>query len=134
MAGAIGSFGDYVFAVHERGGAVNFNALSRNRNARMVTHATIEGAPIVEFLGLDAETIQLSGKIVADIAGDVDAALDDLRALQDGKPRPLTRGSRYYGQFVVRSFVYSEDEWAGAELVSATWRMDLVSTREGANG
>lgn len=134
MAGAIGSFGDYVFAVHERGGAVTFNSVNRGRNARLVTHATIDGAPIVEFLGLDAETVQLSGKIVADITGDVDAALDELRALQDGQPRPLTRGSRYYGLFVVRSFTYSEDEWAGAELVSATWRMELVSTREAANG
>lgn len=134
MAGAIGSFGDYVFAVHERGGAVTFNSVNRGRNSRLVTHATIDGAPIVEFLGLDAETVQLSGKVVADVTGDVDAALDDLRALQDGKPRPLTRGSRYYGLFVVRSLTYSEDEWAGAELVSATWRMDLVSTREAANG
>ena len=134
MAGSFGAFGDFVFAAHARGGAVNFSSLSRNRNARMVTHATISGAPVVEVLGIDAETIRLTGTLAADVTGDVDAALDSLRALQDGKPRPLTRGSRYYGLFVVRNFTYSEDRWSGSELAVATWSMELVSTREAANG
>ncbi len=131
---AVGAFGDFVFAAHDRGGAVNFDALTRNRTARLVTHATIEGAPIVEMLGLDSEVVQLSGVLSAEMTGDVDAALDSLRALQDGRPHPLTRGSRYYGQFVVRSFRYSEDAWSGSELAVASWSMELVSTREAANG
>ena len=134
MAGFFGAFGDFVFAAHDRGGAVNFNSLNRNRNTRMVTHATISGAPVVEVLGIDAETIRLTGTLAADVTGDVDAALDSLRALQDGKPRPLTRGSRYYGLFIVRNFTYSEDRWSGSELAVATWSMELVSTREAANG
>jgi len=134
MAGSFGAFGDFVFAEHDRGGAVNFNSLNRNRNTRMVTHATISGAPVVEVLGIDAETIRLTGTLAADVTGDVDAALDSLRALQDGKPRPLTRGSRYYGLFIVRNFTYSEDRWSGSELAVATWSMELVSTREAANG
>lgn len=133
-SGALGSFGDFVFAAHERGGAVNFDALSRTRNSRLVTHATVEGAPIVEFLGVDAETIRLSGVISSEITGDVDAAIDSLRALQDGKPKPLTRGSRYYGLYFVRSFVYSEDAWSGSELAVASWTMELISTREVVNG
>ena len=134
MAGSFGAFGDFVFSAHDRGGAVNFNSLNRSRNARMVTHATISGAPVVEVLGIDAETIRITGTLAADVSGDVDAALDSLRALQDGKPRPLTRGSRYYGLFVVRGFTYSEDRWSGSELAVATWSMDLVSTREAGNG
>lgn len=131
---ALGAFGEFVFAAHDRGGAVNFDALSRTRNARMVTHATVEGAPVVEVLGLDAETVHMTGTLTREITGDVDEALDQLRALQDGKPRALTRGTRYYGQFVVRSFQYSEDAWAGSELAVASWQMELVSTREGGNG
>lgn len=134
MAGPLGAFGDFVFSCHDRGGAVNFSALSRARNARMSTHATIDGAPIVEVYGLDAETVRLSGVISSEISGDVDEALDKLRALQDGKPRPLTRGARYYGLFVVHSFSYSEDAWSGSSLAVASWQMDLVSTREAANG
>lgn len=132
--GAFAAFGDFVFAMHERGDAVNFNALSRSRNTRMSTHATISGVPIVEAIGLDAETVRLSGVLASGVTGDVDAALDRLRALQDGKPHPLTRGSRYYGLFVVRSFTYSEDQWSGDALAVATWTLELIATREGANG
>lgn len=132
--GAFAAFGDFVFSMHERGDAVNFNALSRSRNTRMSTHATISGVPIVEAIGLDAETVRLSGVLASGVTGDVDAALDRLRALQDGKPRPLTRGSRYYGLFVVRSFTYSEDQWSGDVLAVATWTLELIATREAANG
>lgn len=128
----VGAFGDFVFAVTE--GAATPNALSRARQSRLVTHATIAGAPVVEFLGLDAEVVRLSGVLSAEVCGDVDAVLDGLRALQDGKPHPLTRGSRYFGEFVVRSVTYSEDAWAGSELAVATWSVELVSTREGGNG
>lgn len=130
----IGAFGDFVFASHDQGGAVTFNALSRTRQTRMVTHATIDGAPIVEVTGIDAETIRLTGVLTAEVTGDVDAALDRLRDLQDGKPHPLTRGTRYYGQFVVRSFQYSEDMWSGSMLSVASWSMELISTREAVDG
>lgn len=129
---AIGAFGDFVFAATD--GAATPNALSRARQSRLVTHATVAGAPVVEFLGLDAETVRLSGVLSAEVCGDVDAVLDSLRALQDGKPHPLTRGSRYFGEFVVRSVTYSEDAWAGSELAVASWQIELVSTREGGNG
>ena len=125
----VGSFGDFVFASHGEGGAATFNALSRTRQSRMVTHATIEDAPIVEFFGIDAETVRLSGVLAADIVGDVDAVLDSLLALQDGKPRVLTRGTRVYGSFIVRSISYSEDAWTGAELAVVSWQMELISTR-----
>lgn len=130
MAGVIGSFGDFVFSMHDRGSASTFDALSCTRNSRLVTHSTIENVPIIEFLGLDSENIKLSGVISSETSGDVDARIDELRALQDGKARPLTRGTRYYGSFYVRSFQYSEDRWAGSNLAVASWTMDLISTRE----
>lgn len=130
MAGVVGAFGDFVFSVHDRGGSTTFNALSCTRNSRLVTHTTVEGLPVVEFLGLDAETVKLSGVLSSEISGNVDVALDDLRALQDGIARPLTRGPRYYGLFYVRSFTFSEDRWAGGSLAVATWTMDLIATRD----
>lgn len=125
----IGSYGEFTFAVHERGGACNFDALQVARASRVVTHTTIEGLPVVEFLGLDAETVRLSGTLHAEISGDLDDILLQLKDLQDGQPRVLTRGSRVYGQFVVRSLSYSEDEWTGSELAACSYALELVATR-----
>ena len=125
----IGSFGEFTFAAHERGGACNFDALQVSRASRVVTHTTIEGLPIVEFLGLDAETVRLSGNLRREISGDLDDILLQLKDLQDGQPRVLTRGSRVYGQFVVRSLSYSEDSWTGSELAACSYTLELVATR-----
>lgn len=125
----IGSFGEFTFASHERGGACNFNSLNVSRSSRMVTHATIEGLPVVEFLGLDAESIKISGTLLREISGDLDDIIMQLKALQDGQPRVLTRGTRVYGKFVVKSLSYSEDEWQGSELAAASYSLDLIATR-----
>lgn len=125
----IGSFGDFTFSVHERGGAVTFNALSETTASRLATHATIEGLPIVEFLGVDAESIKISGVLSAEISGDLDDIVLQLKALQDGQPRVLTRGDRVYGQFVVKSLSISEDAWRGSALASITYTLDLIATR-----
>lgn len=125
----IGSFGDFTFSVHERGGAVTFNALSETTASRLATHATIEGLPIVEFLGVDAENIKISGVLSAEISGDLDDIVLQLKALQDGQPRVLTRGDRVYGQFVVKSLSISEDAWRGSALASITYTLDLIATR-----
>lgn len=125
----IGSFGDFTFSVHERGGAVTFNALSETTASRLATHATIEGLPIVEFLGVDAENIKISGVLSSEISGDLDDIVLQLKALQDGQPRVLTRGDRVYGQFVVKSLSISEDAWRGSALASITYTLDLIATR-----
>lgn len=128
----IGAFGDFVFWSADGAsadGACTFNALSNSRASRLATHATIEGLPVVEFLGLDAETIKLTGQLCAEISGNIDRIIDKLRALQDGKARMLTRGSRVYGKFLVRSIMVSEDVWAGDTLAVASYQMDLIGTR-----
>lgn len=125
----IGSFGDFTFSAHERGGAVTFNALSETTASRLATHATIEGLPIVEFLGVDAENIKISGVLSSEISGDLDDIVLQLKALQDGQPRVLTRGDRVYGQFVVKSLSISEDAWRGSALASITYTLDLIATR-----
>lgn len=125
----IGSFGEFTFAAHERGGACNFDALRVSRASRVVTHTTIEGLPIVEFLGLDAETVSLSGNLRREFSGDLDDILLQLKGLQDGQPRVLTRGSRVYGQYVVRSLSFAEDSWTGSELSACSYTLELVATR-----
>jgi len=125
----IGSFGEFTFAAHDRGGACTFGALNVSRASRMAVHTTVEGLPIVEFLGLDAESIKLSGTLHREISGDLDDIILQLKGLQDGEPRVLTRGTRVYGQFLVRSFQYSEDDWQGSELASVSYTLDLIATR-----
>ena len=125
----IGAFGEFTFAAHERGGACNFDALRVSRASRVVTHTTIEGLPIVEFLGLDAETVSISGNLRREFSGDLDDILLQLKALQDGQPRVLTCGSRVYGQYVVRSLSFSEDSWTGSELSACSYTLELVATR-----
>lgn len=125
----IGSFGEFVFSSHERGGACTFNALSASRQSRLVSHTTIEGLPVVEFLGLDSESVRLSGVLHAEVSGDLDETILQLKELQDGKPRVLTRGERVYGQFLVKSFQYSEDGWRGDTLAVASYTLELVSVR-----
>lgn len=125
----IGSFGDFTFSTHERGGACNFNALQASQASRLVTHTTIDGLPVVEFLGLDAESVKLTGVLHRGISGDLDAIVLKLKALQDGTPRVLTRGTRVYGPYLVKSIVISEDEWQGSELAVVSYSLDLISTR-----
>lgn len=121
---AIGSFGDFVFGVD-----VFFNSLDEQRQSRIFSHATVEGLPVVEFAGVDSDRITLSGVLTGETAGDLDDIIIQLRELQDGVARPLTRGSRCYGSFIVESLNINESHWAGDVLAAATWQMSLISQR-----
>lgn len=122
----IGSLGDYVFEA-EKG--KTFNSLRFSRNSRLSSHATMEGRPLVESLGVDSAQIALSGVFSREFTGDLDDAMIELMSLQDGEARALTRGSRCYGMFVVQSIQFSEDAWNGDVLQTVTWTMQLVETR-----
>ena len=121
---AIGSFGDFVFGVD-----CLFNSLDERRQSRMFSHATVDGLPVVEFAGVDSEHITLSGVLTGETAGDLDDMIIQLKGLQDGAARPLTRGSRCYGAFIVESITVNESHWAGDVLAAASWQMALVSQR-----
>lgn len=126
----VGSFGDYVFEAAE---GKTFNALRWQRAARLSSHATLEGLPLVEMLGLDSPQITLSGTFSRQYIPDLDDAIMELCALQDDTPRALTRGTRCYGLFIVQSVQFSEDRWCGDVPEVITWTMQLISTR-GQNG
>lgn len=133
----VGAFGDFVFSVSsvETAQGITFNALTESINSRLLTHATVEGLPVVEFAGVDAERVRITGALNEQICPDVDDKILELKALQDGEPRALSRGSRVYGMFLVESLSITEERWAGdGELVSATYSLNLISTRALANG
>lgn len=127
----VGSLGDYVFMSGVTDNSTTFNSLNVSRASRLASHATVEGLPVVEPLGVDSTRVTLSGVISAQFTRDPDEAMARLMALQDGKPRALTRGMHCYGIFVVASVRFSEDAWSGQSPAPAsiTWTMDLVQTR-----
>lgn len=142
----VGSFGEFVFGVSGAGApgegrsaerGVTFNALTQSTRSRLVTHATIEALPIVEFAGLDADRVTLTGVLNERTCGDVDSAVLALRAMQaQNVPRALTRGSRVFGLYLVDSLSVTEERWAAdGQLLSASYSLSLIATRGGgANG
>lgn len=133
----VGAFGDFVFSVSsvEASQGITFNSLSESINSRLLTHATVDGLPIVEFAGVDSERVRITGTLNEQICHDVDDKILELKALQDGEPRALSRGSRVYGMFLVESLSITEERWAGDGVpVAASYTLNLISTRVLSNG
>lgn len=128
----VGSLGDFLFYVSSDDNAksITFDALTQATSSRILTHTTIDGLPVVEFAGVDADRVSLSGKLNAQICPDVDEKILELRALQDGRPRALTRGSRVFGVYLVESVEVTEERWAGnGVLTAASYKLNLIATR-----
>lgn len=128
----VGSLGDFLFYVSSDDNAksITFDALTQATSSRILTHTTIDGLPVVEFAGVDADRVSLSGKLNAQICPDVDEKILELRALQDGRPRALTRGSRVFGVYLVESVDVTEERWAGnGVLTAASYKLNLIATR-----
>lgn len=133
----VGSYGDFVFGVYsadavpsgEQG--VTFNSLTQATQSRLLTHTTVEGLPIVEFAGVDADRVTLTGTLNEQTCGDVDEKILQLRALQaQNQPRALTRGSRVFGMFLIENLSVTEERWAAnGELTAASYSLQLISTR-----
>lgn len=135
----VGSYGDFVFGVSSAavGGeqGVTFNSLTQSTQSRLLTHTTVEGLPIVEFAGVDADRVTLTGTLNEQTCGDVDEKVLQLRALQaQNAPRALTRGSRVFGMYLIENLSITEEQWAAdGVLITATYSLQLISTRP-ANG
>lgn len=135
----VGSYGDFVFGVSSAaiGGeqGVTFNSLTQATQSRLLTHTTVEGLPIVEFAGVDADRVTLTGTLNEQTCGDVDEKVLQLRVLQvKNAPRALTRGSRVLGMYLVENLSVTEEQWAAdGALIAATYSLQLISTRP-ANG
>ena len=127
----VGSLGEFVFECVDGGQSVTFNSLTQATSARTAVHTTVEQLPVVEFLGLDADRVTLTGVLDASTCADIDDKILEIRGLlADNVPRVLTRGARVFGQYIIESFSVTEEAWAGnGVLQRATYNLQLISTR-----
>ena len=119
----IASFGKITFKVTEKEIKI-FNDFSISRKARYAAHERINNKPLLQFMGLDADSISFNIQLVQGLTGDVN---DDLKKLQDmfkkGEANPLFLGSKKLGSFVIESIseAYSMmDNFGNLEIVNVS--------------
>lgn len=99
----LGSYGKITFKVTEKEIKI-FNDFSISRKARYVAHERINNKPLLQFMGLDADSISFNMQLVQGITGNVS---DDLKSLQDmfkkAEVHPLFLGQKKLGSFVIES-------------------------------
>lgn len=119
----IGSYGKITFKVTEKEIKI-FNDFSISRKARYVAHERINSKPLLQFMGLDADSISFNMQLVQGLTGDIS---DDLKTLQDmfkkAEVHPLFLGQKKLGSFVIESMneVYSMmDNFGNLEIVNVS--------------
>lgn len=99
----IGSYGKITFKVTEDEIKI-FNNFTISRKARYVAHERINSKPLLQFMGLEADSISFNMQLVQGLTGDVS---DDLKALKNmftkAEVHPLFLGSKKLGSFVIES-------------------------------
>lgn len=97
------SYGKITFKVTEKEIKI-FNDFSISRKARYVAHERINNKPLLQFMGLDADSISFNMQLVQGLTGDV---ADDLKTLQDmfkkSEVHPLFLGQKKLSSFVIES-------------------------------
>lgn len=124
----LGSYGKITFKVTEKEIKI-FNDFQITRKARYVAHERINSKPLLQFMGLDADSISFNMQLVQGLTGDIS---DDLKTLQDmfkkAEVHPLFLGQKKLGSFVIESMneVYSMmDNFGNLEIVNV-----LLSLKE----
>lgn len=119
----LASYGTITFKVTEKEIKI-FNDFSISRKARYVAHERINNKPLLQFMGLDADSISFNIQLVQGLTGDVS---DDLKTLQDmfrkAEVHPLFLGQKKLGSFVIESMneVYSMmDNFGNLEIVNVS--------------
>lgn len=99
----LGSYGKITFKVTEKEIKI-FNDFQITRKARYVAHERINSKPLLQFMGLDADSISFNMQLVQGLTGDIS---DDLKTLQDmfkkAEVHPLFLGQKKLGSFVIES-------------------------------
>ena len=97
------SYGKITFKVTEEEIKI-FDNFNITRKARYVAHDRINNKPLLQFMGLDADSISFNMQLVQDITGNVS---DDLKTLQDmfkrAEANALFLGQKKLGSFVIES-------------------------------
>lgn len=119
----LASYGKITFKVTEKEIKI-FNDFSISRKARYVAHERINNKPLLQFMGLDADSISFNMQLVQGLTGDVS---DDLKTLQDmfkkAEVHPLFLGQKKLGSFVIESMseAYSMmDNFGNLEIVNVS--------------
>lgn len=99
----IGSYGKITFKVTEEEIKI-FDNFNITRKARYVVHERINNKPLLQFMGLETDSISFNMQLVQGITGNVS---DDLKSLQDmfkkAEVHPLFLGQKKLGSFVIES-------------------------------
>ena len=99
----LGSYGKITFKVTEEEIKI-FDNFNITRKARYISHERINNKPLLQFMGLDADSISFNMQLVQGLTGDVS---DDLKSLQDmfkkAEVHPLFLGQKKLGSFVIES-------------------------------
>lgn len=119
----LASYGKITFKVTEKEIKI-FNDFSISRKARYVAHERINNKPLLQFMGLEADSISFNMQLVQGLTGDVS---DDLKTLQDmfkkAEVHPLFLGQKKLGSFVIESIseAYSMiDNFGNLEIVNVS--------------
>lgn len=117
------SYGKITFKVTEDEIKI-FNNFTISRKARYVAHERINNKPLLQFMGLDADSISFNIQLVQGLTGDVS---DDLKALKNmftkAEVHPLFLGQKKIGSFVIESMseAYSMmDNLGNLEIVNVS--------------
>lgn len=119
----LASYGKITFKVTEDEIKI-FNNFTISRKARYVAHERINNKPLLQFMGLESDSISFNMQLVQDITGNVS---DDLKSLQDmfkkAEAHPLFLGQKKLGSFVMESIseAYSVmDNFGNLEIVNVS--------------
>lgn len=97
----IGVWGDLIFSVKQNE-IKTFDKLKWDVGAKFTTHTRHLKAPLLEFTGVDVESISFSMFFSVSLGTNPKREIDKLiRALQEGKAHRLVLGTDNYGKWVM---------------------------------
>lgn len=99
----LASYGKITFKVTEEEIKI-FNDFQITRKARYVAHERINSKPLLQFMGLEADSISFNMQLIEGVTGNI---VDDLKALKNmftkAEVHPLFLGQKKLGSFVIES-------------------------------
>lgn len=119
----LASYGKITFKVTEEEIKI-FNNFTISRKARYVAHERINNKPLLQFMGLEADTISFNIQLIEGVTGNI---VGDLKVLKNmftkAEVHPLFLGSKKLGSFVIESIseAYSMmDNFGNLEIVNVS--------------
>lgn len=119
----LASYGKITFKVTEEEIKI-FNNFTISRKARYVAHERINNKPLLQFMGLEADTISFNMQLIEGVTGNI---VGDLKVLKNmftkAEVHPLFLGQKKIGSFVIESMseAYSMmDNLGNLEIVNVS--------------